>query len=193
MSQNSVQFPTSSPPAYPGVQLTTDLNGAFQTIIGLQQGLLEPTAGELGLSSLAGIFWHDLTTGALKIRNQADDTWISIGVLDEATNTFIPVSVSATPQQIVTSNYAATSNDQVINVDASGGAVTITVNPSFGSPSQTKIFEINKIDTSTNIVSISDGTNVIYALVSASPDGVNAGSWANVYPDGTILRCKGSP
>lgn len=86
--QGSVQFPLTSPPAYPGTALTAGLNTAFQTLITLQQGAAPPTAIELGLTTLVGIFWHDLTTGNLNVRNQADTAWITLGQFNEASGVF---------------------------------------------------------------------------------------------------------
>ena len=51
-----------------------------------------------------------------------------------------------------TAAYTALSTDSVVLVDASGGAVTITLPPSGGVPGKT--FVVKKTDTSTNAVTI---------------------------------------
>lgn len=58
-------------------------------------------------------------------------------------------------------NYQVAAGDQTIEVDASGGAVTITYLPATAAGRVT----IVKTDATYNPVNISDGTNVLYSLV----------------------------
>lgn len=58
-------------------------------------------------------------------------------------------------------NYQVAQGDQTIEVDASGGAVTITYLPATAAGRVTVV----KTDTSYNPVNISDGTDVLYSLV----------------------------
>lgn len=78
-------------------------------------------------------------------------------------------------------NYAVQAGDSTVLVNASGGARTITFNPALG----TKEVTIAKTDTSANLVSISDGTNVVGSLA-FGPNGAVAQSYRAV-STGSVL------
>lgn len=93
MSQNSIQVPTSGP--LQGLTLVQDVNAALDSLARLFSGPAAPTTSALGLTGLAGVLWHDTTANLLKIRDQADSTWISLGALDESGKTFAPSGAQA--------------------------------------------------------------------------------------------------
>jgi len=88
MTQNPVQVPTAAPLS--GLTLVTDVNNALAALSSLFSGATAPTTTSLGLSSLAGVLWHDTANNLLKLRNQADSAWITLGSLDETNNLYSP-------------------------------------------------------------------------------------------------------
>ena len=63
----------------------TAINSAFDTINTLHSGPNEPGA------TLPFMLWMDTTTSYLKIRDNSDSSWITIGYVDDADNDFHPV------------------------------------------------------------------------------------------------------
>lgn len=86
MSQNPLALSTTGP--LPGLTAVTGINNAFDSLSRWLSGPMAPTAAGLGLSSLAGVVWHDTAANALKVRDQADSAWITIGSFDEANKLF---------------------------------------------------------------------------------------------------------
>ncbi|MGH6889813.1 MAG: hypothetical protein ACREHF_11575 [Rhizomicrobium sp.] len=92
---------------------------------------------------------------------------------------------------VKSANFTAAGSEGFIECNAAGGAFTITVPPSVASGRVP--LRLRKIDTSTNAVSISDGTNVVFALTSAANSNGNLGGWCDVSSNGTNLRTEGVP
>jgi len=89
MSQNAIQVvanPTTG--TLPGASLVSQTNAALDSLARLFSGPAAPTAAGLGLSSLAGVSWHDTTNNLLKLRDQADGAWITLGAVDETDKLF---------------------------------------------------------------------------------------------------------
>lgn len=61
-----------------------EINGALEALATLSSGATAPS------TTFSGMFWHDTSTGILKIRSEADDAWINVGYLDQSTNEFKP-------------------------------------------------------------------------------------------------------
>lgn len=70
MSQSSFNIPDSLFPAF-----YTALNAAFAAGASNSSGLVEPT------TTYAYQWWADTTTGLLKIRNAANNAWVTVGTL----------------------------------------------------------------------------------------------------------------
>ncbi|MGH6887999.1 MAG: hypothetical protein ACREHF_02180 [Rhizomicrobium sp.] len=92
---------------------------------------------------------------------------------------------------VKSANFAAAGSEGFIECDAAGGPFTITVLPS--AVDGRAPLRIRKIDTSANAVSISDGTNVVFALASAANADGNLGGWCDVSSNGINLRTEGVP
>jgi hypothetical protein len=90
-----------------------------------------------------------------------------------------------------TANYTATVNDVYLDVDASAGAITITVPPNLSTPTDTQPIIISKVDTTANIIQISDGTNVIDVIVTPATANGQIGGYREVTGNGSKLRSKG--
>lgn len=61
-----------------GSAVRSDLNNALAAIVGQNSGTSEPT------TTYAYMWWADTTTGLLKIRNAANNAWVSVGTLASA-------------------------------------------------------------------------------------------------------------
>ena len=59
-----------------------DLNNALAAIVSTNSGSSAPS------TTYANMMWYDTTADILKMRNEADDTWINLGTLDQVANTF---------------------------------------------------------------------------------------------------------
>ena len=62
--------------------LRTDLNNVLAAIVSNNSGATAPT------DTFANMFWYDTTANILKMRNEADDAWISLGYLDQTADAF---------------------------------------------------------------------------------------------------------
>lgn len=59
-----------------------DLNNALSAIVSTNSGTSAPT------TTYANMMWYDTTNNLLRMRNEADDAWITLGTLDQVGNTF---------------------------------------------------------------------------------------------------------
>ena len=65
-----------------------DLNSLFQAIASQNSGATAPT------TTYANMIWYDTANDLLKMRNEANSGWITVGTLDQALNTFTAPSVN---------------------------------------------------------------------------------------------------
>jgi len=73
--------PSSGPLA--AAAFAAAINTLIAKLAPMLQGATAPTAASTGLASIAGLPWHDTGTHTLKVRNQADTAWITVGTFDE--------------------------------------------------------------------------------------------------------------
>jgi hypothetical protein len=78
-----------------GLANNQQINVIAANLATMSQGTTAPTAASTGLVSIAGLWWHDTTNNVVKLRNQADTAWITIGTVDETSGLF-----TATPGPI---------------------------------------------------------------------------------------------
>lgn len=108
MTQNPVALPNTG--TLSGVAAVNDINAANLTEMTLAAGASAPTTSGLGISSTAGIVWHDTSTNTLKIRDQADANWMVIASIDE-TNKWVtrgtPISLVGANQNVGAANHPA--------------------------------------------------------------------------------------
>ncbi len=76
MSQNALQIPTTSP--LPGLTMVNDANAALAALATILSGASAPTTAATGLGSTGGLLWHDTGNNLLKLRDQADSTWMAL-------------------------------------------------------------------------------------------------------------------
>ena len=140
-----------------GVAENTQINAIAASLATMQQNSTAPTTTSTGLSSLAGLWWHDLTTNIIKVRDQADTAWITIGTINETAKTFAPagssgsylvlsggtltgglvvqsggVSITAGGLAVTAGGVTATGNSFVTGTFGASGAVTFSSTGSFG-------------------------------------------------------------
>ena len=68
----------------------TDLNNLFQAIASLNSGATAPS------TTVANMIWYDTANDLLKMRNEANSGWITLGTVDQTNNVFNPNFLPAT-------------------------------------------------------------------------------------------------
>lgn len=107
-----------------GVTYTNNLNIALSTIATAHQSASAPTTGSTGLTSLAGIKWHDISAAnKIKLRDQADTAWIVTGKIDETAKIF---AAYEGPEQSIASATSTDLGTIVSNNIKITGTTTIT-------------------------------------------------------------------
>src|SRR5579883_2093568 len=66
-----------------GLQNNQQGNSIAAALATASQGGTAPTPSSTGLPATSGVLWHDTSANQLRIRDQADSTWISIAAVDE--------------------------------------------------------------------------------------------------------------
>lgn len=87
MSQNDLIINNQSFPA-----TRSDINSALQALASLNSGATAPS------TTYANQLWYDTATNYLKMRSEANDAWITIGLLDQSANTFLPAGLNSLTQ-----------------------------------------------------------------------------------------------
>ena len=85
-----------------------DINSALQALASTSSGTSEPA------TKYANMLWYDTTNDTLKMRNEANSAWITIGTLNQSTNVFTPAqwsppstAISALPGILASGTAAA--------------------------------------------------------------------------------------
>ena len=87
MSQNDLIINNQSFPA-----TRADINSALQALGSLNSGATAPS------TTYASMLWYDTATNYLKMRSEANDAWITVGLLDQSANTFSPAGLNSLTQ-----------------------------------------------------------------------------------------------
>jgi hypothetical protein len=77
MSQHDFDIANQSAP-----NARSDINNALKALASLSSGSSAPS------TTYANMLWYDTGNNTLKMRTEADDAWISVGYLDQSTDTF---------------------------------------------------------------------------------------------------------
>lgn len=88
--------------------LRADLNNALSAIATNHSGASAPS------TTFANQWWYDTTNDLLKIRNEADTAWITVGTLNQTTGEFETAatnSVKDDEDKNLTAGYTATADD----------------------------------------------------------------------------------
>jgi len=77
VSQNDLVIANQSAPDF-----RSDLNDALQALASLSSGSTAPS------TTYANMLWYDISNNILKMRSEANDSWINVGYLCQSTNKF---------------------------------------------------------------------------------------------------------
>lgn len=119
MSQNTVVIVDGT-----GLEVLGYMNDAFDTLITNNSGSAEPA------EMYAYMLWADTTSDNLKIRNAANNAWVTIGALGTANLGLIPTSAIGTTVQAYDADTAFLDTDQTWS-GAQRGTVTTDNDGSF--------------------------------------------------------------
>jgi hypothetical protein len=110
-----------------GVSENTTINNIAAALATMSQGGTAPTATSTGLSSVAGLWWHNTSDGTIRVRNQADTAWVTIGTINETTGVFSPAgSGSGTYLVISGGTLTGALTVQSGGVSITAGGLTVT-------------------------------------------------------------------
>lgn len=154
MAQSDYSAANDTAPAF-----RADLNTIFNAIATMNSGTSAPS------TTFANMFWYDETNDILKVRNEADDAWISWVYLDQTNDEWRPVLNSSEELNIQSDDAGATM----------GPIINLVRNSA--SPADSDIiggFQFKGEDDASN----SD----VYALIQAIMDDVSSGT-----EDGQLL------
>lgn len=85
MSQHDYLIDNQLTPAF-----RSDLNAALAAIVSTNSGVAAPT------TTYANMIWYDTANDLLKMRNEANSGWITLGTIDQTNNVFNPNFLPAT-------------------------------------------------------------------------------------------------
>jgi len=128
-----------------------DLNSAFVALASNSSGDAEPT------TTYANQWWYETDTNTLKLRNEANNAWVSICVLDQSNNNVL----SITTQGLTLGATAITASGADINLLDSLTRGSIIYGNNSGVTSEL-------VKGGAGTVLTSDGTDISWAAASAS-------------------------
>ena len=173
---------------------TTDANLYVAATVGCYVRQNQPSiyATTAPLSPNNGQIWVNTSSSPWTYNVWDSASWVKIGSLNTTSHIF-----SSSTVESKTSNYTVTASDVAsgtlyLDVDATAGAVTITIPPSLGLSSTSPMVIISKIDTTYNVVSISDGTHTLDYIVSPAGSYGQINGYRDIYSNGTNLRSEGA-
>ena len=105
MSQNDLVIANQSFPA-----TRADINSSLQALGSLNSGSSAPS------TTYANMLWYDTSANLLKMRSEANDGWIDLGLLDQSLNSFVSFSQTST----TTASEGSTTNVGSFTTDGDG-------------------------------------------------------------------------
>lgn len=189
MSQHDFDIANQTAPSF-----RADLNDALAALASLSSGATAPS------TTYANMLWYDTANNLLKMRNEADSAWITIGTLNQSTNKFevdnLPTLTQATWEAGTNTTEAVVTPAKVkAAIDSLGQKVTTaTVTTAMASSSTGGVGTYSLLG-GVNI-SLGPGQTVSGSSVGYAGTGADAGdsndNLARVYsyPGGT-WRCMG--
>ena len=122
MSQHSLTIPNDT-----ATTVLTALNSAIKAVASNNSGTGAPSP------TFANMFWYETDTNLLKIRNEANTAWITVGEIDQTNNSFVPyvgafkiTRVSATKVGFESGGTTRMSLDTSGNLKVSGNVTAYT-------------------------------------------------------------------
>ena len=109
MSQHDFNIANQGFPAF-----RSDLNNALGALASLSSGATAPT------TTYANQLWYDTTANLLKMRNELDNAWITLGTLDQTGNTFSVPNITGVTSSAAELNVldGITANTNQLNTSA---------------------------------------------------------------------------
>lgn len=116
----------------------SDLNSALAAIVSNNSSTSAPTI------TYENMWWYDTTNDTLKIRNESNSGWISLGFIDQTSSTFtpnqgfIPVrqgGISGTGNNLIYLGWNTNASGILVQVDSGGYLGRMVVNPTTSSTS----------------------------------------------------------
>ena len=92
MSQHDYIIDNQLAPAF-----RADLNAALNAAVTQNSGTTAPT------TTYANMLWYDSANDLLKMRNEANSAWITLGIVNQTLNQFV-ASVATAPPDLFISN-----------------------------------------------------------------------------------------
>lgn len=120
MSQHDFDIANQTAPSF-----RADLNDALTALASLSSGATAPS------TTYANMLWYDTANNLLKMRNESDSAWITIGTLNQSTNKFevdnLPTLTQATWEAGTNTTEAVVTPAKVkAAIDSLGEKVTTT-------------------------------------------------------------------
>ena len=137
----------------------SDLNSALAAIVSQNSGVTAPT------TTYANMFWYDTTNDLLKMRNEANSGWITLGTVDQTNNVFNPNFLPATQAEA----QAGTNNVKGMTALRVAQAIA-TLSPAFVSGVNIQVF------TATGTYTPTSGYKWGIAFVTGGGGGGSAGT-----------------
>ncbi|MDE2473161.1 MAG: hypothetical protein KGL35_31755, partial [Bradyrhizobium sp.] len=111
-----------------GLSLVNDTNAIVAILAAAQQGASAPTTATTGLTSTAGVLWHDTGTATVKLRNQADTAWITLFTINETAgsssasiNSVNGYPIAGARNRIINGNFAVNQRTYVSGTALAAG------------------------------------------------------------------------
>jgi len=185
MSQNDFSIANQTASSF-----RSDLNSALQALASLSSGGTAPS------TTYANMLWYDTTNNLLKMRNEADSAWITIGNLNQSTSKFevdnLPTLTQATWEAGTSTTEAVVTPAKIkAAIDSLGEKVTTTtVNTAIASSSVGAVGTYAFLGDNGTVVAYGGttaGSNLDYRGVTDNPLDTNTGQVPNnnISPAGT--------
>jgi hypothetical protein len=158
MSQHDFVIDNQNAPAS-----RADINNALQALASCSSGTTAP------VTTYANMLWYDTANDLLKIRNEANSAWITLGTVDQTNNVFNPNFLPATQAEA----EAGTNNVKAMTPLRVAQAIAALSVIADGSITNAKLaanaVTTGKINYATGSQSISSGSGGSSGNVSISP------------------------
>ena len=148
-----------------GATVRADINNALLAISSTNSGSSEPS------TTYAYELWLDTTNNLLKLRNAANDAWITLGLSVTASNT-VDIDGGAIDGTAIGANSATTGAFTTVTASSTISGTSITASTSLLTP----LIEYTDGD---DAITIADGGGVTIADLTATTADINAGSVDN--------------
>jgi len=106
-----------------------DINSALQALASNNSGNTAPS------TTYANMFWYETDTNKLKIRNEADTAWITLGEIDQTNSTFVPYVGNFKITRMSSTKIGFESGGTTrMSLDTSGNLITTGNMTAYGTP-----------------------------------------------------------